>query len=241
MSKNTLVKIIVLNLLISFVNIFLFSNAFLSLDISGTAALDTAFGYTAIIMSVVVFFYGNYKIITAKPKLLKAAEIKSINDCFGAIEQNMGKKTFSKNLETAQLQIKRFIKKKNTIKEILLEKFHETEMSYVNFTAALDELEKVMYQNVKSLLNRISAFDQEEYNQIQRNPTMKLRSTKLDIYNEYISFAEDAVEDNEQIILKLDKLLLEISKFNSLEDGELENMSAMKEIDELIKNAKLYK
>ena len=44
---------------------------------------------------------------------------------------------------------------------------------------------------------------------------------------------------HEQIILKLDKILLELSKFNSLED-KIENMSAMKEIEDLISKVKLY-
>jgi hypothetical protein len=63
----------------------------------------------------------------------------------------------------------------------------------------------------------------------------------MNIYNEYISFIKAATEENEQIILKLDKLLLEISKFNSIEDSEIGNLSGMQEIDELISQTKLYK
>ena len=50
-----------------------------------------------------------------------------------------------------------------------------------------------------------------------------------------------ATEDNEQILLKLDKLLLEISDLNSVESGQLEQMAGMIEIDNLIKQAKYYK
>lgn len=64
---------------------------------------------------------------------------------------------------------------------------------------------------------------------------------KMNIYNEYISFVKNATEENEQILLKLDKLLLELSKFNSLEIGEVDNMNAMKEIDELTAQTKYYK
>ena len=52
---------------------------------------------------------------------------------------------------------------------------------------------------------------------------------------------KDSIEDNEEILLKLDKFLFELSKFNSLEDGELENMSAIKDVDELINKIKFYK
>ena len=41
---------------------------------------------------------------------------------------------------------------------------------------------------------------------------------KLDIYNEYIDFVDNATRTNEEILLKLDKILLEISKYNSLEE-----------------------
>ncbi|MBC7960888.1 MAG: hypothetical protein H7X94_13595, partial [Vallitaleaceae bacterium] len=107
-------------------------------------------------------------------------------------------------------------------------------------------LENVFYTNIKSILNRLYAFDEEDYNRMrnineQKNFSTEFIQTKMGIYNEYIVFVKEAIEDNEQILLKLDKLLLEISKFNSLEDGEIENMSAMKEIDELIGKTKFYK
>ena len=64
---------------------------------------------------------------------------------------------------------------------------------------------------------------------------------KIRVYNEYINFVKAAAEDNEQILLKLDKLLLEISGLNSIESGQLEQMAGMIEIDNLIKQAKYYK
>jgi hypothetical protein len=64
---------------------------------------------------------------------------------------------------------------------------------------------------------------------------------KLSVYNEYITFVKSATEDNEQILLKLDKLLLEISKFDSLESGEIEDLAGMQEIDALIKQTKYYR
>jgi hypothetical protein len=64
--------------------------------------------------------------------------------------------------------------------------------------------------------------------------------TKMNIYDEYVSFIKKAIENDEQIILKLDKILLELSRFNSIEDGKIENMNAMKEIDDLIDKIKLY-
>ncbi len=238
-------KLAILNAAIVLVNIFLFSGAFLRMELSGATPLTTALGITVIVMSVVVFLYGNYKILNQKEKAVNVQEIKTLDDCLPAIERRRGRGIFAGRLETVEGQIRRYKKKKETIEDILLQKFSNTEMSFGSFHGTLSALGEVMYLNVKSLLNRIGAFDEEEYSDIKKAlavaPGSEVLQSKLGIYDEYIAFVDNAVDDNEQILLKLDRLLSEISKFNSLEDGELENMAAMQEIDELIKNAKWYK
>jgi hypothetical protein len=64
---------------------------------------------------------------------------------------------------------------------------------------------------------------------------------KLEIYNDYIDFVNTATQTNEDILLKMDKMLLEISRYNSMEDGDIQKLPAIIEMDELIRNAKLYK
>lgn len=231
---------------ISVVDTVLFSPGLLGIQMGGASVFATAFGATAIFMSVVVFVYGNYKLLIAKEKIIQTSEIKTAEDCINALKLNYDKKTFEKDIATILEQIERFQKKKETIMDILLQKFNSTEMSYAKFNGAILDVENVFYINIKSILNKLNAFDEEDYHRISKDNAKKKFSiefiqTKMSIYKEYISFVTKATEDNEQIILKLDQLLLEISKFNSLEDGEIENMPAMKEIDELINKTKLYK
>ena len=100
--------------------------------------------------------------------------------------------------------------------------------------------------NIRSILNKFNAFDEEDYNFIRKEQeagtfSQQFMEEKFRVYNEYITFVRAATEDNEQILLKLDKLLLEISDLNSLESGQLEQMAGMIEIDNLIKQAKYYK
>ena len=76
---------------------------------------------------------------------------------------------------------------------------------------------------------------------MRANVRNKVMKEKREIYREYISFIRSSIEDNEEILLKLDRLILEVSRFNSLEEGELEDMSAMKEIDNLIDKTNLYR
>ena len=63
---------------------------------------------------------------------------------------------------------------------------------------------------------------------------------QIDIYNEYITFVKNALDVNEEILLKLDALLLELSSFDSFDAGEIENMKEIKDMDQLIKKSKLY-
>ena len=107
----------------------------------------------------------------------------------------------------------------------------------------LNEVEDLMYMNMRSILNKIAAFDVEEYEELQRRgfPPNEVSDEKMQIYYEYIAYVKQATCTNEEILLKLDKLLLEISQYNTLKGGEVQNLPAIVEIDELIKNAKFYK
>lgn len=246
MRTEKIIKIAALNAAIVLLNIIVFSDGLLHIRLTGGSAFSTALGVTVIFMSGVVFILGNYKLLLTKKKPVPPSQIKTAEDCVNALELHYGKKTFAQDIDVILGQIKRFQKKKETIDDILLQKFNPSEMSYSKFQSTILGVENVFYLNIKSILNKLNAFDEEEYRQIQKDGARRQFSeeflqTKLGIYHEYIAFVKDAIEDNEQILLKLDKVLLEISKFNSLEDGEIENMSAMKEIDDLINTTKWYK
>ncbi|WP_242987363.1 hypothetical protein [Anaerobacterium chartisolvens] len=235
-----------LNIAIATINVMLFSPGLLNIHIVGANAFATAFGGTAILMSIVLFIYGNYKLLTAKEMVIQTSEIKTTEDYLNALKQHYDKKVFEGDITAILEQIERLQKKGELIKDILLQKFNYTEMSYKKFEGAISAVENVFYINLKSILNKLNAFDEDDYDRIRRKGaekafTTEFIQTKMNIYKEYILFVKSSIEDNEQIILKLDKLLLEVSKFNSLEDGEIENMSAIKEIDELTTQTKYYK
>lgn len=246
MRAEKIMKITGLNLGIALLNIMIFSPGLLGVQIDMTNVFETALGATVILMSGLIFAFGNYKLLIKEQKKIQTKEIKTAVDCINALEQYYGKKTFSKDISALLEQITRFQKKKETIKDFLLQKFNSAEMSYSKFQETTMDVENLFYINIKSILNKLNAFDEDDYNRIKKDGVQTRFSkdfieAKISIYDEYIAFVKDSIEDNEQILLKLDKLLLEISKFNSLEDGEIENMSAMKEIDELINKAKFYK
>ncbi|MEI6602902.1 MAG: hypothetical protein WCL54_05405 [Clostridia bacterium] len=245
MPTNKLLKIAGLNAGIAIGNTVLFSPGLLALQIGGASVLGTAFGVTAIFMSIVLFGYGNYKLLTEEPKaqLIQTGQIKTTEEFIEALQANSGKKTFQKDIQVMLDQIQRFHKKRETIQSILLQKFNAGELSFQKFESTISAVEEVFYVNIRSILNRLNAFDEVDYNEVKKNEvlTSDVLQGKKAILEEYISFVKDAINDNEEIILKLDRLLLEISKLNSLESGEIEKMSIMSEIDDLIGQTKFYK
>ena len=243
LSTEKIIKILGLNIGIAVVDTILFSPGLLGIEIVGVSTFETAFGATAALMSIIVFAFGNYKLIIEEEKIIQASEIKTAEDCINALNQNYDKRIFEKDITNILEQIEMFQKKRETIKEVLLQKFDITEMSYSKFDGVISDLEEIFYLNIKSIINKLNAFDKIDYDRIKKDDkkfSNEFVQAKLNIYNQYITFIRGAIDDNDQIILKLDKILLELTKFNSLEGVKIEDMSIMKEIDDLINKIKLY-
>ena len=246
MSKSKILWLIKLNSAIIILNIVIFSPGLLNVKLVSSSIFETALAITIVIMSIIVFFTGNYKILTSNDKKVISNKLDTYQQYIVQLKENSNKKTFSEDIDIILEQIQRLNKKKETINDILLQKFSSTEMSYTKFQSVLKDIEALFYLNIKSVINKINIFDQREYNKLNKDIRYKKINSdivreKMDMYNQYIKFIKDSIEDNEEILLKLDKLLLELSSFNSLEDGELENMSAMRDIDDFINQVKLYR
>ncbi|TYQ15134.1 UNVERIFIED_CONTAM: hypothetical protein Cloal_1545 [Acetivibrio alkalicellulosi] len=242
MTGNKILKLLFLNIGIAFLNIMLFSPGLINI-LSKSSVLSSSIGGTAIFMSLVLFIYGNYKLISIPKEnvTIKIRDIKNLEDCLTALRQSYGKKAFDNDITTVIEQTERLIKRKNKINELLLEKYSIIDKYYQRFNDIIFDVEYVFYNKVKSILNKVNAFDQEDYDRITDNIvksrfSQELIDSKMSIYNEYIGFVKNSMIDNEEIILKLDALLLQIAKFNSLGYGDIDSMNEIKELDELIRN-----
>ncbi len=244
MSPKKKRQLIILNAAIVLINILLFSNIFLGLALFTGTVLSMSVAWTAVLVSGMVFVKGNLLILKKEETRLLAQNINSLNDCISVFEEAIHNgDVFDENILKNIEQIKRFKRKQDTIKDLLLQKFSPDEMSFQKFSSVLQDVESVIYINIRSILNKMAAFDIEEYEAMQRRDFRgdKVSQEKMDIYKEYIDFVNNATKTNEDILLKLDKMLLEISRYNSLEDGDVQKLPAIIEMDELIKNANLYK
>ncbi len=246
MDREKLIKLSGLNLGIAAANIITFSPRLIGLELLGASALETALGITFIFLSFAGLSYGNYELLTGPEKVVQTNKIWTVEDYIEALNIHRRLSTFEQTVDLLLDQIERLQKKNKTIRDTLLQIFSASEMSYKKFDTVIAEVENIFFINIRSILNKFDAFDEGDYNFIRKKYeegifSRGLMNEKIKVFNEYIDFVKAATEDNEQILLKLDKLLLEISGLNSIESGQLEQMAGMIEIDNLIKQAKYYK
>ena len=226
------------------VNIIVLSPGLLGVEIGGTA-LATAFGVTLLFASALVLIYGSYVLLFKQPVVIPVKQIRTHEDYVEALNQFRRVKPLGNDITLALGQLERIVKKKDTLLNVLNQRFEPTELSYKKFASIIQEVEKLFYLNVRSILNRLNVFDESEYESVMNNKStsfsQELLQEKTNLYNEYLSFMKSSIASNEEILLKLDKLLLEISRLDSFEPGDIENMPCMQEIDSLIKQTKYYK
>lgn len=254
--KNRWLKLLLLNLGIALLNIIVFSKGMLGLGFTGSA-LATAISVTVLTMSVIAFGYGNYTLLFSEPgtkpiKLLKNSELTSAKDYIGALEGVKGKPVFDDAIQTSTEQLYRMEDKDKALDTILEQYFTVQEITYTRFQNAIDSVRAIFFNNVKKMINRIIIFDYKDYKKvltkIQNARTIdgvgvapQAVGEQLRIYNEHISYVNSLLEMNENILTKLDGLLLEISKLDDINEEELENMAAIQEINSLIAQTKYYK
>jgi hypothetical protein len=238
------IKLLGLILGVVVLNIAVLSPGFLGVDIGGSA-LTTAFGVTLLFASALVLLYGSYVILLKQPVVIPVKHIKTHEDYVEALGQYRRVKSLEGDITLALEQLERIRKKKDTLMNVLNQRFDPTELSYKKFASVTLEVEKLFYLNVRSVLNRLNVFDESEFESVMNKKSTsfspELLQEKTLVYNEYLSFVKGSLGSNEEILLKLDKLLLEISRLDSFEPGDIENMPCMQEIDSLIKQTKYYK
>ena len=172
--------------------------------------------------------------------IAKGADI--LINCAEVLKRFQSLEPFALYIQQNLEQVERLGKKRLAIREVLLQSFSYAEMSYRKLSAVLDGVDHVMYLNLHSIINKIAVFDYEEYqqlNQLEWNRD-ELAREKMDIYQTDITFVQQATRNNEEILLKLDRLLLEVTQFNSMKE-DIMDMPAIKELDRLISSVRLYR
>ena len=245
MTPKKIGQLVSLNSLIVAANVSVFSKAFLGFSLFSWTALTMSVGWFTVLASIASFSYFNKQILTPKSTYtLIADRIKSLDDCVGVFEEAMQNgDVFDKNIKKNINQLKKFRKKEQTIRNAILQKFSPQELTYQKFDSVLKDVENTMYLNMRNILDKMAAFDVEEYEALQKKTISEneIPEEKMQIYDEYLKNIKNATSLNDDILLKMDKMLFEISKYNNLDNSDNKNLPALEEMDELIKNVSLYK
>ncbi|MDD2836282.1 MAG: hypothetical protein PHY05_09050 [Methanothrix sp.] len=228
------IKILALNLGIAAADIIT-----LRLELIGSGGLATAFGVTIFFLSAVGVIYGNYRLF-AKPE----RSIPTPEDYIDALNEHRELKTFEETIELAIDQIERLQKKNKNILVILPQIFGDSDITCNKFSAAIIEVKNSFFANIRNILNKLDTFDEEDYNFIRKKHeegtvSQQIMKDKFEVYNEYVTTIKAATEDNEQILLMLDKLLLRISDIKIPDRSQRDQMAEM--IDDLINQLKYYR
>lgn len=247
LSKNKILKLLGLNSGIIVSNIILFSEGLLGFSVMSANVPIAALSVTALAMSGLAFTYGNYKIIS-QPTILKVYDETVLieeKDYIKALEEQSYKKVFEDLIDLAKNQISRIKKKSETLDMLLQQKFSPSEMSYVKFKQAILDSENLVNTNIKNSINRMAIFDYTEYLNISKNLTKNLTpeiiESKNKLFREHILYVKNSLDKNENIFIKLDDLLLEVSKLDESNENDIKNLNTIQEIDKLIEQTKLYK
>lgn len=229
----------------SIVNIGVLSPGLLGVSITGENALETASGVTLLFISLLVVLYGSYSLLFKAPVILPASKLETHEDYVAELNQYTGVKVLNNDVILALEQSERLVKKKKTLLHVLAQRFDPSELSFRKFSSVINEVEKLFYRNLKGVLNKLRVFDASEYSQFagrQTHPkyTDSLMKKKTALYQEFFSHLSWYLNANEEILLKLDQLLLEITLLDNADYNTVEEMPCMKELTALIKQTKLY-
>lgn len=246
MNSSKWLKLLGLIAGIVLLNIIVLSPGLLGVEIGGDSVLETASAVTLFVISFLVLLYGSYTVLFKPPAITPVRNISHPEDYRAALYQFRNVKGLRKDIELAVDQLDRMDKKKLTLLNVLSQRFDSAELSYKKFFSVIAEVEKLFHLNIRGIINKLSVFEASGLSSFASRPrstsfSNKLIEQKTALYNEYLAYVAGYLGANEEIMLKLDKLLLEISLLGSSDYKDVEEMPCMKEIDALIKQTKFYK
>ncbi|MGG3309665.1 hypothetical protein ABER23_19850 [Paenibacillus lautus] len=246
MNGSKSVKLLLLIAVIVIVNIALVSPGLLGFEIGGDSAFQSASVITAWVVSILALFYGSYVLLFKSPAVKPIKTIQTREDYIDALHHYRNVKVLKNDIALALDQLERIEKKRNALLDVLGQRFEQSELSYKKFMAVIDEVEKLFYLNIRGILNKLAVFAASDFTRMADQAkasqlSSKVAQKKTALYQEYLAYVTGYLDANEEIMLKLDKLLLEISLLGSTDYRDVEDMPCMKEIDMLIKQTKLYK
>ncbi len=232
------IKVVLMIVISSLLLIVLFSPGLAGIRLFGGSALESLCGFGAILAVIAAVCLGTM------PKKQEAPMEDKKQHTIQSLSGLSRTDVFTVNAKCLIEQIQRFEDKLYTVDEIILKKFNASELSYARFQQVMKSTAELFYAGIQSAINRMTAFDEDDYRRVTQGHaklSQTLLDTKMKLYREHLDFISATVEKNEELLVRMDKLLLETSKMTSVAVENLDNMQAIRELDALTEQARQYK
>lgn len=242
---NRYLKLLVLLAGVAAVNVVVLSPGLMGVKIGGSP-LQTASGVTLVVVSLLIVLYGSYTLLFhSSPPPPAARTLDSHEDYVAALSRFRHAEGLKEDIAQAIDQLERLEKRKAALLRELGRKFQPGELSYRKFLTVVQEVERLFYFNLAGVIGKASVFDAAELAAFsgKRKPSRvseKVYLKRVALHQEYMSFIHGHLNANEEIMLRLDRLLLELSHLGNMAGEDIEQMPGMKEIEDLIKQTKFY-
>ena len=211
MKRKLIIKLVALNAGIVLINLIVFAG--LKFSPISDDKLIQAVSITVIAMSVIIFFVLNYRI-------LSSAVDESEDQPKAFIEKEDYRATLKKyrlinselddEIDTALEQMDSIDRKQQKLAEVL----KRNETPYESLTDTGEETESVIYNNIRYILNRVTLWDEAEYQ----------NTKKKHIYEEYLGQIKEVLNKNDEILNEFDIFLSEVS---NIKNQVIENDSGL--------------
>lgn len=238
------IQLILLNGGIALANILTFSEAVFDVSLAYGTIFQRAVGITLIIMSALIFAWGNYKILSHEDESIK--ELREAKNAYGYVLEEIDtpeeclealscyqQSAFVRDVDTAKDQVNRLVRKMASLKEILFQKCQAQQGELLGFQKVIEDCEMMTYENVKRMLSRMAIFDQREYEILQQgrlHVSINALEAKRQIFAEHFAYIKQQLEKNEAILLEFDRLLMEVSKIGDKEMADEETMNGIRDV-----------
>ena len=231
---------------VAIMDVIVLSPGLLGVEIGGGNAIETAAGATLLIMSVLVLCYGAIQLLFEPVAIPIMTTFKSHDDYIAALHAYRSIKGLKQDIACSIDQLNSIQKKKRALFELLEQQFDQTELSFHKFAAVIIAVEKLFYSHIRGILHKAHVFDASSLSGMEKKSgrtalfSERLLNEKRQLYDDYLASVKGYLSANEEILLKLDQLLLEISRLGYANYRHVEEMPCMQEIDTLIKQTTFY-
>lgn len=212
------VKLAIFNGAIVIIAFLLFSNigAGLGFD-SGSGPVKLLLSISVTLFGILMFFFGNYMILILPDKInYKIDKLETIDDCIGALYQCLRTDpAFEVEINTAIEQLKTLQRKKDSLTTLLEQNGVSENFRSLHQTARKAEF--YAFNNAKSIISRLIAFDNREYNSDPKNVDIQPHRT----------FIGEKLESTRCILKEYSDLLVAVTAIGDTHHVDLEDIRDM--------------